>query len=70
MLHEPQVVEANLVGQLALRQCFLVQRIPVDFIVIRTLHFVQESKLHEYSPFRPYPRSQTAASIPYVSQGG
>ena len=56
VLNGPQVVEANLIGQLALFQGFLVQRVPVNFVVIGTLHFIQESKLHGSAPFRSFIR--------------
>jgi hypothetical protein len=47
VFHKPQIVEAHLVGQLALLYGFLVQRIPVDVLPLkRALHLVEYAKLH------------------------
>src|SRR6266446_227694 len=53
VLNEPEVVEPHLVGEFALRQRFLVQRVPVNGRALeRTLTFVEEAKLHHPAPVR------------------
>ena len=51
VLHEPEVVEANLVGQFALLQGLLIQGIPVDFGALEgTLCLVKQAALQVIAP--------------------
>lgn len=40
MLYEPEIIETNLIGKLALLQGLFVESVPVDIISLeRSLHF-------------------------------
>ena len=52
MLHKPEVVEPDLVGQLALGQSLLIQAVPVEFgAAVRPLHLVKYAEFHAVSPY-------------------
>ena len=51
VFHEPEIIEAHPVGQLALLQGLFIERVPIDiFALKRSLHLVQDAKLHGWSP--------------------
>ena len=70
VLDEPEVIEADFVRQLALFQRLLVQHVPINLFVPRTLHLVQKSKLHEPSPVDPGAKIKTRPSILDARQAG
>jgi hypothetical protein len=51
MLHEPEVVEPDLLGEHALLHRLLVERVPVDTRALeRSLRFVEQAESHGRSP--------------------
>jgi hypothetical protein len=64
VLHEPEIVETHPVGQLALLQGLLIQRIPIDIGALkRSLRLVQEAKLHGLSPNAALPSCGASSHV-------